>query len=377
MENLTVPLYPRLNVYFSIGTTVVLVSTSLIFTILQVGWGIFVVSNLRKAFAKRRRIKNENDIQDKIDCDTKITQGKFLLALIILEYLSNFSYWIGFLYPQLHHISPIFDRLSLPFNSTCIITIESQRIWIQELQYPVTAVFLSIGRSGTIFVMGVAASFFEFICNSFVTEQWRYKKIYRPIKYSLIVSVLIFLTGIVPQLIIFSRILDIIVFPILFTIIIKHAKFLSMAVRWRGQDLYHNRETYLLRLHNKQNKYFRITVRCTAIPLFICFISETLVTIEMIFSLILYYGKCFFPLLYDIQYTALITENHLQSLKMVIVAFSLIERSLLLIANIMFTLPFMMVTILMYLSYRKIRKQTSYRYSVIREPLMRHYRGIL
>ena len=372
MDNLTVPFYPRINVYCSIGTTVVQVSLSLIFTILQVAWGIFVATNLRKAFAKRRRIKNENDIQDKIDCDNKITQGKFLLFIIILEYLSIFSYFIGDLYPQLHHLSHIFDRLSLPFNSTCIITIETQRIWVQELQYPVTALFMSIGRSSTIFGMGVGASFFEFICNSFVTEQWRYKKIYRPIKYSLIVSVLIFLTGIVPQLIIFSRILDFIVFPILLIIIIKHAKFFSMAVRWRGQDLYHNREKYLLRLHNRQNRYFRIAFRCIVIPLFICFIKETLVTIEMIFSLILYYGKCFFPILYDIQYTALVTENHLPVLKMVIAVFSLIERSLLLIANIILTLPYMIVTILMYLSFRKIRKQTSYRYSVIREPLLKH-----
>ena len=167
MENLQVH---KLLSYFSIGTTAITVCLSLVFTILETGWTIFVVTNLRKAFAKCRRIKNENDIQDKIDCNTKITQGKFLLALIILEYLSIFSYSIGNLYPLLHHISPIFDRLSLPFNSTCIITIENQIIWISELQYPVTAVFLSIGRSSTIFGMGVAASFFEFICNGFVTE---------------------------------------------------------------------------------------------------------------------------------------------------------------------------------------------------------------
>ena len=373
MENLTVSIYQRLNVYFSIGTTVVLVSLSLIFTILETGWSIFVVTNLGKAFAKLRRIKNENDTQDKTDCNAKITQGKFLLALIILEYLSIFSYWIGLLYPQLHHISPVFDRLSLPFNSTCIITIDTQRIWIQEIQYPVTAVFLSISRSGTIFVMGVAASFFEFICNSFVTEQWRYKKIYRPIKYSLIVSVLIFLTGIVPQLIIFSRIFDIMMFPILSIILLKHAKFFSMAVRWRGQDLYHNKEKYLLRLHNRQNKYFRITFICIVIPSFFYFISEALVMIEMIFSLILYYGKCFFPLLYDIQYTALITENNLPVLKRAIAVFSFMERSLSQIAVIIFVLPYMIITILMYLSYRKIRKQTSYRYSVVKEPLLKHY----
>ena len=350
MENLTVLDHiQRINVFLSIGTTVIITCLGLVLTILEAGWSVFIVTNLRKAFAKRRRIKNDNDIQDKTDCNTKITQGKFLLALIILEYLTIFSYWIGNLYPQLHHLSPVFDRLSLPFNSTCIITIESQRIWIQELQYPVTAVFLSLGRSSTIFVMGVAASFGEFICNSFVTEQWRYKKIYRPIKYSLIVSVLIFLTGIVPQLIIFSRILEMIVFPIISIILIKHAKFFSMAVRWKGQDLYHNRERILLRLHNRQNKYFRITFRCIAIPVFIYFIYDTLVTIEMIFSIMLYYGKCFFPLLYDIQYTALITENSLPVLKMVIAVFSLIEISLLLIANIIFVLPYMIVTILMYI----------------------------
>ena len=373
MENLTSDYIQRLNLYFSIGTAVILVSLILVFTILEVGWGIFVVTNLRKAFAKRHRIKNEQDIQDKFDCNTKITQGKFLLALIILEYLSVLSYCIGNLYPQLHSISPIFDKLSLPFNSTCIITIETQRTWVQELQYPVTAVFLSIGRSSTIFGMGVAAAFFEFICNSFVTKQWRYNNIYRPIKYSLIISLLIFITGIVPQLIIFSRIFEVMVFPILFVILMKHARFLYMAVRWRRHDLYHNREKYLLRLHNKQNRYFRITLKCIAISLFICFISETLVTIEMIFSLILYYGKCFFPFLYDIQYRALISEDQLPTLKMIIVVFSLMERSFTLIATIIFTLPYLIVTILLYLSYRRIRKQTSYRYSVMREPLMQHY----
>ena len=92
----------------------------------------------------------------------------------------------------------------------------------------------------------------------------------------------------------------------------------------------------------------------------------------MILSLILYYGKCFFPFLYDIQYRALISEDQLPTLKMIIVVFSLIERSFTLIATIMFTLPYLIVTILLYLSYRKIRKQTSYRYSVMGEPLLKY-----
>ena len=373
MENLTASDFiQRLNLYFSTGTIVILVCLILVFTILEVGWAIFVVTNLRKAFAKHRRNKNEQDIQDKLDCNTKIIQGKYLLALIVLEYLTILGYWIGNIYPQLHYISPIFDKLSLPFNSTCIITIETQRIWVQELQFPVTTVSLSMSRSSMILVIGVSASFFEFISNSFVTKQWRYNNIYRPIKYSLIISLLIFITGIVPQLIIFSRIFEIMVFPILFVILVKHANFLYMAVRWRRHDLYHNREKYLLRLHNKQNRYFRITVKCTLVMIFSYFTSSTLITIEMIFSLILYYGKCFFPLLYNIQYRALISEDQLPTLKMIIVVFSLMERFVILFTNIMFTLPYLIVTILLYLNYQKIRRQTSYRYSVMREPLLRH-----
>ena len=145
MENLTVfDHIQHINIYFTRATSVIIACLVLLLTILEGGRSVFVVTNLRKAFAKRRRIKIENDTQDKTVCNAKITQGKFLLALIILEYISIFSTYISNFYPQLHHISPVLDILSLPFNSTCIITIDTQRIWIQEIQYPVTTVFLSI-----------------------------------------------------------------------------------------------------------------------------------------------------------------------------------------------------------------------------------------
>ena len=125
MENLTLLLvdpFQRINVDFTIATTVIIVGR---FDSSTYNFGSCTghVHKFEKAFAKLRRIKIENDTQDKIDCNTKITQGKFLLALIILEYLCIFPSCIGDLYPQFHHISPIFDRPSLPFNSTCIITI--------------------------------------------------------------------------------------------------------------------------------------------------------------------------------------------------------------------------------------------------------------
>ena len=359
--------------YFSLVTDVIIIAISLIAILLQVGWTTVVVSNLRKKYARRRRIKNEGSIKDMLECATKITHGKFLLVILTLEFIAGISYLIGNFYPKLYRISPIFNTLALPFNTTCITTMETQTAWVQQLQYPVTLVSFTVARSAMVFVIGIAISFFRFISNSFVDEAFKYKKIYRPLKYSLLVTIFIFIIGITPQLLILSRALEVLAFPILYFHMIKHIIFLKMAVRWRREDLYHNSEEYLLKLHDKQNKYFMITIKCFVVMLVFVFLAETLITIEMFFSLILYYGKCFFPLLYDIQYEGIISADQLPTLNTVIFVFSILERSFAIIAIVVFLPPYLILTILLCVRDWRIRKRTKYHYNVaLIDPLLKH-----
>ena len=341
--------------------------------VLQVGWTIFVVSNLRKLRERRRRIETEGSFEDKLECATQITHRKFLLAILALEYIAGFSYLIGNFYPELYRISPIFDKLSLPFNTTCVTTMEIQTAWVQQLRYPVTMLSFTVARSAMIFVIGVAISFFKFISNSFVSGIWKYKKIYRPIKYSLLVAVIIFAIGLTPQLLVVSRALEILVFPILYFQMIKHAIFLKKVVRWRREDLHHNSEEYLLRLHDKQNKYFTITIRCFVVMLVFVFFAETLITIEMFSSMILHYGKCIFPLLYGIQYEGIISEEQLPTLDTVLLIFCTLERSFAILATIAFVPSYLILTIILCVRHWKTRRQTAYRYScVLTDPLLKH-----
>ena len=359
--------------YISLVADVIKIAIGLIAILLQAGWTTVVVSNLRKQYTKRRRIKNEGNIEDMLECATKITHGKFLLVILTLEFIAGISYLIGNFYPKLYRISPIFNTLALPFNTTCITTMETQSAWVQQLQYPVTAVSFSLARSAMIFGMGVAISFSRFISNSFVDETFKYKKIYRPLKYSLLVAIVIFIIGIAPQSLILGKTLEVLVFPILCFQMIKHTIFLKMAVRFRREDLYHNDEKYLLKLHDKQNKYFMIMIKCFIVALVFIFLAETLITIEMLFSLILYYGKCFFPLLYDIQYEGIISEDQLPTLNTVLFVFSIFERSFSIIALVVFLLPYLILTILLCVRDWRVRKRTAYRYSVVLiDPLLKH-----
>ena len=356
----------EINKYFSLVTDVIIIALVLIAILLHVGWTTVVVSNLRKQFTKRRRIKNEDSIEDMLECATKITHGKFLLVILTLEFIVGISYLIGSLYPKLYHISPIFNTLALPLNTTCITTMERP-----QLQYPVTGVSFSLARSAMIFGMGVAISFLRFISNSFVDETFKYKKIYRPLKYSLLVAIVIFIVGIAPQSLMLSMTLEVLVFPILCFQMIKHTIFLKMVVRFRRQDLYHNSEEYLLKLHDRQNKYFMISIKCFIVALVFAFLTETLITIEMLFSLILYYGKCFFPLLYDIQYEGMISEDQLPTLNTVLFVFSILEISFSIIALVVFLLPYLILTILLCVRDWRVRKQIKYRYNVaLKYPLL-------
>ena len=358
--------------YFSVVTDGIIIAISLIATVLQIGWTTVVVSNLRKQYAINRRIKNEDNTGDKMECVTKITHGKFMLAILTLEYIGGISYLIGNFYPKLYRINPIFNKLALPFNTTCITTIETQTAWVQQLRYPVTGISFAVARSVMIFVMGIAISFFKFISNSFVSGTYKYKKIYHPLKYSLMVAIFIFLLGLPPQLLLISRSLEVLIFPIIYFHMIKHTIFLKMVVRWRRQDLYHNSEEYLLRLHDKQNKYFTITIKCFIIMLVFIFLAETLITIEMFFSLILYYGKCFSPILYDLQYEGIISENQLPTFNTVLFVFSILERCFCVIAAVVFLPPYLILSVLLCVRNWRIRKQTSYHYSIVlTDPLLK------
>ena len=357
----------NLDEFVSITEAVLLIPICTIGLLLQLGWSIHVFMNLKRSFNLKRRNKDECDVDSQCqtkDCKNKITQGKFMITLLTLEFLLCICYWLGYSYPQIAIIFPPLKKISLPFNFTCIYEVNAQREWIYELQYPPASIFLSLARWNTILSLGVALSLFKFLSNTFVTKIWKYNKIYRPIKYTAVLSTIIFILGVIPQLNTLSRLINVIAFLVLLIRFWKHAKFFRMVMGWRRQDLYHNNEIYLLKQHEKHSEYLDFTIRCVSIALLIFLLTELVQFMEVIIGLSLYYGQCIFPYLFNVKYTSLLTQEQLPILKICMEIFGIIEKLLTTCGVVTYSCPYFYVTSALVFRYWKLKRQVVYRYSL-------------
>ena len=370
MENYTEIIFyvSELNSYISIAEAIALITMGFLGIVLQIGWGIYVVNKMKLAYKTRRRLNYSdynysNSRAESVDCDNKILQGKYLMTMLILELFSCVCYWLAYLYPALDRVIPGIRKTSLPYNFTCISTVVENKIWIAELQYMPTALFLSLAKSCLILTMGVATNFLKFIYNTYVAETWKIK-INRPIRFTAVLSLIIFLLGVVPQLILLSHAVFLIAFPFCFFKLMKNGRLLMKAMKWREDDLFHENEILLLKLHRKRNKYFSLTMKCIAIALLLYFLPEVLQFVEMLLSILLYYGKCFFPVLYHFNYPGLLTDEQLPILKIIIISFGSVEKLLVTIGSGVYTLPYIIITSILIAKNLILRKKTVYHYSL-------------
>ena len=363
----------NLEEFVSITEMVLLIPVCTIGLLLQLGWSIHVAMNIKRNSNIKRRIRDrdECDVYSQSqteDCNNKITQGKLMLTLLVIEFVLSICYWLGYSFPQVAHVFPSLKKISMPFNVTCISEVNDDREWIYELQYTPTSIFLSLARSNTILNFGVALSLFKFLSNTFVTKIWKYSKIYRPIKYTAVLSAIIFILGVIPQLNIMSRLITLIAFLVLLLRIWKHAKFFRIVMEWRRQDLSHNNEIYLLKQHEKYSKYFNFTMRWICIAILLFFLTELVQFIEIVSGLSLYYGQCIFPYLYHVKYTSPLTQEQIPILKIFMVIFGIIEKLLVTSGVVLYTCPYVYVTLILVVRNRIEKRKFVYRYS-LREPL--------
>eukprot|EP00800_Vazella_pourtalesii_P010015 TRINITY_DN25163_c0_g1_i1.p1 TRINITY_DN25163_c0_g1~~TRINITY_DN25163_c0_g1_i1.p1 ORF type:complete len:382 (-),score=40.45 TRINITY_DN25163_c0_g1_i1:113-1258(-) len=366
----------NLDKFVSITEAVLLIPLGAIGLLLQLGWTIHVGMNIKRSYNSRRRIRDRDECdlysqsQTK-DCNNKITQGKLLLTLLVLEFVVCICYWLGYSFPQIAHVYPSLKKISIPYNLTCISEVNQEREWIYELQYPPTLLFLSLARSNTILTFGVALSLFKFLSNTFVTKIWKYSKIYRPIKYTVVLSTIIFILGLIPQINLLSRLITLIAFIVLLRQIWRHAVFFSKAMEWRKQDLYHNNELYLLQQHQKYSKYFYFTIRWLSIAILVIFLTELVQFVEIVFGLSLYYGQCIFPHLYGVRYTSVLTQEQIPILRIFMVLFGIIEKLLTISGTVLYAWPYMYVTLVLVIRNRIEKRQVVYRYSLVESLVVR------
>ena len=336
--------------------------------IFNIGWVVVVTRNIRLHKQSQRRLtKSSHSGSDFKNKQMKITQGKLLLTILVIELVSGISYCLGFLYPQLIRVIPFLGEISLPFNTTCISQIKKHQIWILEYQYPLVAIFLNIGRVSLILTFGVAISFFQFISNTYVSGTC--KNIYRCIWYTAFLTVALFILGVLPYTTFIGKIIMVIALVVYYIRFLRQILVLKKAMKWEEQDLYHNYEVHLLKLHRKNKRYFNFTVKSLAIGLLCLFCVEALQVIEMVTSTFLYYGECIFPVLYHIDYFSPLATHQLPYLDFALILFSCAEKTIFVVSAFIFLIPYITMTIILFVKSCIERKKRVYHYKVYR-PLL-------
>ena len=354
-------LLSKFNRYVSIIEATVLIFTTSLLYFFQIGWGIVVMRNIKLYSRSQRRLVGETYSKFHFElCHRKITQGKLLLTILSLEFISGNTFCLGYLYPHLFRIIPFLNAATLHFNTTCIAQIEEHRHWVRELEYPVVALLQNIGRVSFILGMGVAISFFQFITNTYVNDLWRIKHVYRCIWYTSILVLVLFALGVLPYTMLVGRILIVITFGVYYIRLVKQTIILRKAMKWGEQDLYHNCEIELLKRHKKQYRYFSVTSKCVGVAILLYGLADAGQVMEIIITVFLYYGKCIFPFLFHFQYHTLLTAQQLPYLNLALIISADVEKILNTIATCVLSFQYIALTIVLIIT----RKRTVYHYPI-------------
>ena len=273
-------------------------------------------------------------------------KDKLLIMLIITEALSIVSFFLAFSYHLIRYVNPRLIVTGLSFNSTCIEIALENKIWVDALRYPTVGFLLSFGRSMVLVALGIGDCLLKIIANTYVTQSWRYKRVYLSLNFAVFLSILLVIFGTIPQTSIFNNFLNVFAFFVLLKLIFKHLSFLSnKALEWREQDMLNNVIKQDILIHRRKKKRFLLFSHMLFLGLVLFFIVELSVSLECVIELFLYFGKCIFPALYGISFTPPITHEQIPQFHLALLIISTIEKLIFLLGLSISFAPLLFYTV--------------------------------
>ena len=353
------------------------ISIIAIFSILSIVLIIYVVwlvYLIRRMIRPRREVGETGKEISIKNLSIQGKKGKLLLLVMTFEVLAVIFYGLATLLGFVFSHFPEFRVLGISWNNSCSSEINLFLSWLQELKFPEVSFLICLGRVCLLITLALTSSFMQFITNSYVTESWKRKKIFKGVWLVLPFCVLIIVCGTIPQTMLFSWAMNIIALSFHLCILIRSAAFLNRVLGWREQDLKYYNEDGHLRRHRKAVSKFRIGTKISLIGLALLIIQDTIELIEVVLSLFLFYGECVFPAIYGIAYTAPIKLDALSNFKLVLRLSNLTQGIMLVAATGLILSPQVIVTMrILLLSCLKAVKggeRRNIRFHIIREPLL-------
>ena len=251
-----------------------LIMTAILFVIMSLGlitylvWTVILIKTMIKP---KREEECETEKGNTISIQGK--KGKFLLCVMIFEILTITFYDVAAVLGYVLWEFPEFRVFGIRWNTSCTSEIADYISWLEELQFPEVSFFICLGRSNLLITIALATSFIQFVTNSYVTQSWKYKNIFKGVWFVIPLCILTVVFGTISQTMVIMWAVNIVVLAIYFGISLRTVMFLNKALTWREQDLkcYNERED--LWRHRRVASRFRVSMRLIMVGLAVLTVS--------------------------------------------------------------------------------------------------------
>ena len=355
MNYLSLPLHESVHVISKIADYLLYANFGVFFMIagfLYLCWFVYLFRDYRKSVRFARRIESQDGIlsseSNVLAINLRVTakRNKFLIFLSLTELIAFISYTLGSCYHLPLEHSSLLKQTGLNISSNCTRGAFIHKIWVDELTYPIIGFLVNFGRGMYLVALGIVDSLLKFIANTYVTQSWQYRRMYNSVICAGIISVFLVILGTLPYTNIFSTFLNIFALGAFLTLLSRRLSFLSdKALNWREQDMLFNVRRSLIQVQKKKKRRFKMLSRNFFFALIILFCMEILISLESVVELYLYFGKCFFPVLFNIEYNPPITDEQLPDFHTALLIISAIEVFFVVFAMYILFLPFIVFTI--------------------------------
>ena len=276
----------------------------LISFILHIAWSVYLIRYVRKSIRlANREIGDSNDEMIVTNHRINARKGKLMLFIFLFEFISVLSYLLSSCYHLIGKLTPNLSATAKPINASCLNHGLQNRLWIDGIQYPLVSLLLSMGRAAALLGMGIGDHYLQFVANTYVVDEWKYKHINASCISAIFLSFFILIAGNRLETIVLSQIICVIALFVYIALISKRLSFISnKALEWREQDMSFNVSVDTLRAYSGKKRTFRLFGYILILALFGLFSLELAFLLESTLEQFLFYGKCIFPIVYGFEY---------------------------------------------------------------------------
>ena len=344
-----------MNINFNMLSSVILFQHSfiipldIVFIILTFCWTWVLLKRILIDFKLYRTYLRERDSENAIVSKGSVVKSVFLLLINSNECINVQLYTVGSWMPGNKYI---LNRAVLP---NCSKELISSGIYDVNLiiNSPIKASIIALVHVGLIFYLGFIICLMHYLhitFHSIPSNPFRF--IRRFLLFTSILSLLLVIAGIVPQLILFEKLVEPLIELAYFLIWCRYTRMFYQTLKWRTNE-YRIRQPKLVNASVENRIKFAVVMFSIGIAILMYVFVDILSSYSTLSLVVLHYGPCLFNYLYGTSYYQpfLVSDRQLDTLLIFYKIYVYIALSLQSLALLIVCSQFLLISLIYLVTY--------------------------